>query len=93
MSVLCDCPRCGGTDKFALCENALLSARVDIARSENRRVLLLSFGLFLFALCLFIGVHSVPELPFVDVQSLPLKQSVSTENTSGDPADNWEYLD
>jgi len=93
MSLLCNCPRCGGDDEFAMCENALLNARVDVAKSENKKILLLSFGIFMFGLCLSISVSYIPESPIVEVQSIPLKPLSTAENQSTDPAKNWEYID
>lgn len=35
MSCYCECPRCGGTDEMAICENALMQARLDVAKAAS----------------------------------------------------------
>lgn len=36
MSLECNCLRCGGNDEYSICENALLKARVSVAKNERR---------------------------------------------------------
>ena len=40
MSLMCDCPRCGGNDDFAMCENGLLEAQLSVHRSQRKLGLL-----------------------------------------------------
>lgn len=80
MSLMCECPRCGGNDDFAMCENALLDARMSVHRSE-KTVSKLNFLLGVLVVLFLITVTlptekktAAPESPKAGtIQTPPMK--------------------
>lgn len=66
MSLMCECPRCGGKDDFAICENALMDARTSVHRSQkvvNKLNVLLGVLVVLFLVSLTLPTEKKTATP------------------------------